>query len=103
MGRTSSAPISARSMNVDKVEGLLSGLLSYTSRLLYPKRCRPELKGLLMCFGEKEREGLKRFLCFYGHIKVFTGCYTYFELNGNITYSIAINTGIKCQKSWLHW
>ena len=36
MGRTSRAPISARRLNVDKDQGLWSGLLSYTSCVLYP-------------------------------------------------------------------
>ena len=30
------APISARRFNVDKDQGLRSGLLSYTTRVLYP-------------------------------------------------------------------
>ena len=36
MGRTSSTPISACRLNVDKDQGLRSGLLSYTSHVLYP-------------------------------------------------------------------
>ena len=53
-------------------------------------------KGVLLCSSENER---MEALYMHGHFKVQTGRYTYFELKGNLTNPILLNTGIKYQKS----
>ena len=49
MGRTSSAPNSARRLKVDKVQGLQSRILTFTSLVLHPVNVETRVKAFYCC------------------------------------------------------